>query len=309
MLTLSTFLILLLAGSAVTVALTLFRPRFAVAGAAVTLAITTLLWLVALVRLPLSYTTSAPLSPVAGFTWTWHVARPLWILSLALFLLQIGALLYLNTVATAGKRPVPVQALTVVLLGAAAHLSFWASSLPALVAGWSLLALFWGLGRWEHAGKSFNVEQALGRAGFSLGAIFLLWLGAATIPGPDETADAGLWPTLTTSLVLLAIVVQLALAPLALWQTRRRHDRSNSLLVLCIIPGAAGAALLLRLEAASDIGLAFALPLTLAGLFALLWAARLGWSAAGGKGRLAPALVVAQSGLVLLAGVWANPQA
>ena len=307
MLTLATFLILLLAGSAVTVALTMARPRHALPGAVVALAITTLLWLLALGQIPQSYTASASLVPAAGFTWTWHVGRPLWMLSLALFLLQLGALLYLNAPAAMEQRA--RQARIVVLLGAAAHLAFWSSSLPALVASWSLLALLWGMGRWEYAGERFNIERAVGRTGLSLGAIFLLWLGAAIIPGPDQTADAGIWPTLTTTLALLAIVVQLALAPLALRQIRSRHRQSNLPLLLSILPGAAGAALLLRLEAVSDIGLAFALPLTLAGLFALLWAGRLAWSAAGGQEPLAPALIVAQTGLVLLAGVWTTPQA
>jgi hypothetical protein len=142
-------------------------------------------------------------------------------------------------------------------------------------------------------------------------ALLLLWLAALTLPEATGTTGLDLrgWPVLTRSLLLLAAVIKVGAFPFHLW---RPLSRSFSPLLAPLVyaaPATAGAALLVRLEAATDITLAFALPLSLAALLGLLWSANAAWRHSDDRLRMAAVLAVGQAGILLLAGTWAGPEA
>ena len=335
MLNLGFFFALVLLGVLATAITTTLRPGQARLVALVGVALACFGWLVARAELPLSLTIGD--DAAAWPAWTWQVGSPSWFVSLAVLLLALGALALRPRESPDKSRalePVFLQLLAVVTL-----LACWAGSLATYVLAWTLLNGVWLVGM--ALSTRFQEEQRSSltlRVGAGFGGIRLLWLasasgGSTTAGSGAAIAAVGSWPTLTRSLVLLAAAYQLGVFPFHYWHATswlanspdvpsapvRRNDARTTFGVsrfaparaalLHTAPAAAGALLLTRLENASDIGLAFALPLTLLGLLSLLLGARHAWSAAEDQPSLPAGLILAQAGVALLAGVWAGPQA
>ncbi|MFW6097414.1 MAG: proton-conducting transporter membrane subunit [Chloroflexota bacterium] len=267
-------------------------------------------WLVARSALPLTFVIGDEQS--AWPAWTWQVGEFSWSVSLGVLLLALGALALQNSASEPEREyhTAFIHVLTFVTL-----LACWAGSLATYTLTWTLLNAVWlgGL-TWTALSASPAVRQDRLAAlpsllGAGLAAILLLWLAAASA-GPQSTmATAAEWSTLTQLLILLAAAVQLGVFPFHAWRFRDWDAPASSAALLYSAPAAAGGLLLARLESAGDVGLAFALPFTLMGLLALLAGARRAWLSGSIEASLPLALIQAQAGLVLLAGVWAGPQA
>lgn len=267
-------------------------------------------WLVARSALPLTFVLGA--EPSAWPAWAWQVGEFSWSVSLGVLLLALGALA-LQSAPSESERD--YQTAFIHLLALVTLLACWAGSLATYTLTWTLLNAVWlgGLA-WRALSAPAAVRQDRLAAlpsllGAALAAILLLWLAAASA-GPQSTmATAPEWSTLTQLLILLATAVQLGVFPFHAWRFQDWDAPASSAALLYSAPAAAGGLLLARLESAGDVGFAFALPFTLMGLLALLAGARRAWLSGDTEASLPLALIQAQAGLVLLAGVWAGPQA
>lgn len=306
-----TFLILLLLGAGISLLVARLRPRYAAPIAAVTATVVTLLWLLARPHLPLTFSVTPWPAGLSLPDWSWRVDPFAWELSLGVLLLVTAVTLYRGQ----DESPllparVPAGALAL-LFGLTGLAALWANSLAGLLAGWTLLSLVF----FAALASSHSLRQRPAvlwtRLGASWLALFFLWLGAATLP--QVAAVTGLemrgWPVLTRSLLLVAALLQIGVLPFHWWRPRAAALPPATAALAHTVPAAAGALLWARLEANGDIGLAFALPLTLLGLLGLFVAAYRAWSHPDAPGRVAAALVMAQASLVLLAGMWSGPEA
>lgn len=238
--------------------------------------------------------TALPLSS-PGFPWSWLIGEANWWPALALSLLALAGLL------VPGPGPADFRRAALVLLLLAAGLAAtWANSPATQVATWTLLALLvWLLVR-------TNARPERGVRPWVLGlAPLALWLAAASFPAVATASEMEAWrgPVLTETLWLLGIVVALGAFPFHLWRPWPEQQHAAIVALTNSAPAAAGAVLLAGLAGSEAIA-SYALPLTLAGLLGLLWAAYLAWSR-----RVAPALILAEAGLVLLLGVWGTREA
>lgn len=300
------FGLLLVGGIATLVASWLWRDQER-AVALVALGVFTLVWLVARFNLPLALRWGP--EAAAGLpAWTWQVDSGNWTVGLALLLLSLVALIMSNPAASANRASLGPSTLTY-LLTASALPAFCAADLTAHVSGWTWLGIVWALILYTGLRAKTEPPSLLGRLGKSWVAVLLLWLAALAAPDAGEALSISAWPTLTRSLVLLAATWQLLAFSAFARQCADAREETPLVALLHTLPAAAGAMLLARLEAAGDIGLGFALPLTLVGLIGLLLAMHRAWSYREQVDQVVAALLVAQANLTLLAGVWAGPQA
>jgi hypothetical protein len=297
---------LLLASAALTIVVAFARPQQTPLVALGSMALLCFAWLLARPALPLSLS----IGPAGGGWpgWSWQVGPLAWTVSLAVFLLSLGALAL--DAQRYGARRQPFDTALIMLLAVATLAACWAGSLATHVLTWTLLAAIWIGGMALSArGHEQRMASLSWRAGAALAAVLLLWLAAASAGPAADMSGVAAWSTLTRSLVLLAATYQLAVFPFHRLRLSDWALPPALSAMLTLAPAAAGAVLLARLEAGSEIGLAFALPFTLMGLLALLAAVRRAWIASNAGRSLPLALIQAQTGLVLLAGVWADPQA
>lgn len=310
------YLILLLAGAGGVFLFSRLRPRYAGPTAVITATVVTLLWLPARVRLPLSLSVSPWPASLNLPDWTWRVDEAAWEMSLAVLILVTAVTLFQNRQEQhfhlAGQA-VPAGALAL-LFGLAGLVALWANTLNTLLAGWTLLSFVFA-GALLSAQAMEERPAAPGRVWTRLGAawggLFFVWLAAATLPpaaGADGLAIQA-WPVLARSLLLVAALLQIGVFPLHWWRPAGRTLPPGMAALAHTIPAAAGVLLWARLEASSDIGLGFALPLTLLGLLGLFAAVYRAWSHPDAPQRVAAALVMGQGSVILLAGMWAGPQA
>jgi hypothetical protein len=110
--------------------------------------------------------------------------------------------------------------------------------------------------------------------------------------------DSWSGPVLTETFWLLAACIALGVFPFHLWRREPAQQHTAVVTLANSAPTAAGAVLLAWLAGGEAIT-SYALPLTMAGLLGLLWAAYLAWSR-----RVVLALILGQASLVLLLGVW-----
>jgi hypothetical protein len=238
--------------------------------------------------------TALPLSS-PGFPWSWLLAETSWWSALALSLLALVGLLIAGPGATDFRQ----HALLLLLL-AAGLAATWANSPATQVATWTLLALLvWLLVRASARPERGALPWLLGLAPLAL------WLAAAAFPAVATVPEMETWrgPVLTETLWLLGVFVALGAFPFHLWRPRPEQQHAAIVAMANSAPAAAGVALLAGLAGGEAIA-SYALPLTLAGLLGLLWAAYLAWSRS-----VAPALILAEAGLVLLLGAWGTPEA
>jgi hypothetical protein len=307
MLSLTTIIALLFAGNAAVIVFGYRRPQQTRSAALVATLLLLVLWPFLLGQIPVSYDFISELESGLQTAFQWRVDETNWLLSLSLLLLQFAALL---SAATAERRQ-STRALLILLLASALHFAFWATSLPAIVFSWTILLALWLAATWLFRDEENEVGGLLPQMALALTALVALWWAAS---GPDlaaitDSVQLSSWSTAVQTLALLAVLVQVVLIPLYLWRTMPRETQQTVAGLLLTAPIAAGAMLLARLEGASNIGLAFALPLSLIGLLGLLLACWHIWSGERGQWRMASALIIAQASLILLGGIWAGPQA
>lgn len=274
-------LLLLLALALVLVAGRVRRERSRVIAAAGITIVLALLLAARATGLPLS-------SP--GFPWGWLLGETTWWPSLALLAVALAGLM------GADSRQ-PALLLLLLVAGLAAT---WANTPATQVATWTLLALLvWYLARTGNQPERGVFPAVLGLAPLAL------WLAAASFPAVAGVLAMEAWrgPVLTESLWLLGAVVALGALPFQLWRLQPGQQRPAIVALANSAPAAAGAVLLAGLAGGEAIA-SYALPLTLAGLLGLLWAAYLAWSR-----RVAPSLILAEASLVLLLGVWGTGEA
>ena len=310
-----TYLILLLVGAGAVFLLSRLRPRYAGSASVITATAVTLLWLPVRLRLPLTLTVSPWPAGLTLPDWAWRVDDAAWEMSLAVLILVTAVTLYQVTEGQPFQLaglPVPAGALAL-LFGLAGLAALWANTLATLLAGWTLLGfVFFGvlLATPAMQERPAAAGTAWARLGAAWAGLFFLWLAAATL---SPAAAGGLaiheWPVLTRSLLLVAALLQIGVFPLHLWRPEPQALQPGVAALAHTIPSAAGVLLWARLEANSDIGLGFALPLTLLGLLGLFAAAYRAWSHPDAPRRVAAALVLGQASVILLAGMWAGPEA
>ena len=299
------FLVLLLSVFA-TLLTTVIRPTWARLVALVGTALTCFIWFASRSSLPLSWS----IGPQAAVwpVWSWQAGALSWSVSLALLLLALAAVA-LEQQAARTERGTLDHAL-IQLLVAVGLLACWAGNLTTYVMAWAFLNGLWVFVLEFSSNDPFEGFKFLPRRiALAFTSVLLLWLAAASAGPNADLSGITAWPTLTRSLVLLAATYQLGVFSFHLWHSYDGRLSGGRAALLHAAPAASGALLLARLESASDIALAFALPFTLLGFYALLAGARRAWIATEEHASAAFALFQAQAGFVLLAGVWAEPQA
>lgn len=298
---------LLLTSVVVTLAIYVVRPQHTRPVALVGAALLSFVWLIARASLPLSLVVGS--ESAVWSAWLWQVGPLSWMLSLVVLLLTLGALA-LDTQAGDAPSSGASDAALIQFMAGVTLLACWAGSLAAYVMTWSLLAVVWAAGTaFSERERRQRMTSVARRVGAAFGSVLLLWLAASSGGPGNDISAIGAWPALTRALALLAATYQLGVFPFHRWRLRDWGMPSARAAMLQVAPAAAGALLLARLEAGSETGLAFALPFTLLGLLALLSGARRAWIASDLGSSLPLALIQAQAGLVLLSGVWADPQA
>jgi len=308
-----TFLLLLLLGAGTSLLLARLRPRYAPPAAAVAASVVTLLWLPARAQLPLTFNLSLWPAGLSLPPWTWRVDPMAWELSLGVLLLVTAVTLYRGQ---DGPPPEPARLLVppgplALLFGLVGLTALWANSLPGLLAGWTLLSVVFLTVLFSSPALRQRPATLWARLGASWLSLFFLWLAATTLPHAAGAAGLEIqrWPVLTRSLLLVAALLQIGVFPLHWWRPSAAALPPRLAALAHTIPAAAGTLLWARLEASSDIGLGFALPLTLLGLLGLFAAAYRAWSHPDAPGRVAAVLVMGQASLILLAGTWSGPEA
>jgi hypothetical protein len=253
--------------------------------------------LLLLILLLASRLLAAPASNHA-FPWAWTIGEENWWPSAALLLLALVAL-----IANVRGSGSPGSGWRLLLVAGAALAAAWADSPAALVTTWALLgAVLWLVQRGAGAAPA---RQSL----FWL-APLALWLAAAVYP-PAATAlrlRALSAPSLTQALWLLAAMVAIGAFPLHFWRTTPSGNRRELDTMMALAPAAAGA-VLLSIVAGGAAATTYALPLTLAGMLGLLWAAYQAWSQRQYPPSLAMALVLGEASLLMLLAVWGGPEA
>jgi hypothetical protein len=235
----------------------------------------------------------------AGFPWAWAIGEQNWWPAVAFALLALVALLMARGRSSRGETSLLLLLLTAGLS------AVWADSAAALVTTWTVL----GLAMWLAAPSGNDGATSSRRRLFWLAPLFL-WLGAASVPvaAGAQGLDAQLAPLLAQSMWILAASVGVGTFPLHFWRSSRlaRYTSVNALTHMA--PAAAGAVLLASL-AGGTAATTYALPLTLAGLLGLLWAAYQAWSQRQRPVALATALILGEASLLVLLAVWGGQEA
>jgi formate hydrogenlyase subunit 3/multisubunit Na+/H+ antiporter MnhD subunit len=257
--------------------------------------------------LPVSATLShwAPLDLLgAGLTLT--VDGLAWLFGLGVLAVALSALV--TGLARPGGRRVGTR-LAMLLLTAGGLISIFSGNLLTRVMAWALLDVVYFLALLLLAEADGLAPQAVLNLAFN-SAGTLLAVGAAmlisrTSPGLS-LSDAALTPP-ATLLMSLAAVFRLGLFPLHLGLPTGINIRQGLGTLLRLVPAAVALETLSRLVV-FGFDDALRLWLTLFGLAAALVGAAQLWSAPDPRQGLAY-VIIAQSGVALLAGLWAGPQA
>lgn len=302
---------LLLAGTVVTAVVAYFHPPLVKETAVAVAGLAGLLWLVVPERLPPLNWLAAP-ATVQPTLWTWRVDDAGWQLGGVLLLLVVAVLLALDVAAdeeAGGKWAVVL----VLFLAAAGLMTLWANLPAGLIMGWTLVVVAWSVavilaGSPAGAVTPDKVTSLLPRLGWLLSPLFFLWLAAALTPA-DGGGGVGQWPVAAQTAVLVAALLQMGVWPLQWWRPFSWQLPPAWAALVHTVPVLVGVSLLARLALAGNVVMAYSLFLTAFGLLGLLLALRLAWSHLASPRRMVAALALAQTHLVLLAGVWVGAEA
>jgi hypothetical protein len=228
-----------------------FRPEYVEIAAAVTLALTLLVWLIGRAALPLTATVSrwpaaSQLPPLA-----WSVDETGWALTTYLFLLALVSLLI--SIVYRGEQPSPSLPYVAILLALAGAMALWPDSLAGLLAGWLLLNLTWAgilllLPEVRGAGNRPATHLA-----FSCLSVLFVWLGASAAPAEAAGWDFTGWPAWAILSLLLGVLVQMSLFLLHRGRPFSPSLPAGWLMLLPTVPAIAGLGLLARLAIAGPV--------------------------------------------------------
>lgn len=234
-----------------------------------------------------------------GFPWAWAIGEHNWWPAVALALLALVALLV-----ACGQSSSRGETSLLLLLLTAGLSAVWADSAAALVTTWAVL----GLAMWMAARSGGNGGGSSRWRLFWLAPLFL-WLGAASYPvaAGAQGLQAHTAPVLAQSMWILAAYVAVGTFPLHFWRSSRLARRTSVNALTHMAPAAAGAVLLVLL-AGGAAATSYALPLTLAGLLGLLWAAYRAWSQRQRPVAVATALILGEASLLVLLAVWGGQE-
>jgi formate hydrogenlyase subunit 3/multisubunit Na+/H+ antiporter MnhD subunit len=235
---------------------------------------------------------------------TFRVDPLAWLAGLAIAVITLSV--FLTGLARGGGRRLGARAATL-MIAAAALSAVFSADLVTLAVAWGALDLLYFLvlvGLADTDERQAVLSLALNAAATLLvvaGAVRLTTLGQST----DFTQAAP--PARAALLLALAAVFRLGLFPLHVGLPLEVNLRQGLSTLLRLAPAAVALMLLARLL--SGEGIAVLRPwLTVAGVAALWVGAAQWWIAAEPRQGL-PFLVVSQSGVVLLTGLWGGPAA
>lgn len=306
---------LLLFGGAILAAAARLRPRLVDPIAAAVSGLSLLIWLLLKPRLPLSAVMLPWSSGSSLPSWNWGLDQVAWQLSFTLLLLLLSL-----TVVQLSKRlapaagsansliAAPLSAAQLFWLAASALLIIGADSMVALISGWLLLIILWGWMLFA-AARAAGLRSAASwtGVGWLLLSLFLLWLAAAEAPAATrDTLDMAAWPRIALSSVLTAALLQMGVWPFLGWRLRGKPFPPAAAAALSLIPALAGASLLARLLAVSDITFGYTLFLTAFGLIGMTVGLYYAWSDLFKVTRLAASIALVQASIALLTAVWAG---
>ena len=285
---------LLLLGAALVAAAARFQPRYTQATAVAVTAVTLLLWL--------GMRTQLPIVPDTAGLYAWGADKSTWALGGDWLVLLLAALLRQRE-AAANSSPFsfPQHGL-MLLLGGVTAVTLWAGTPALAVTAWLALALTWAVVGLLNQPAEDREDLRAPLAGL-LVSVLLLWYAAALGGG----AHWATWSPAARTAALVAIFVQMGSVPgLGLRFVTSMKDRETAVLLL-LAPCLAGAALLLRLVASGPMP---ALQMvTLIGMLAVLAGILRAWAHLDDSRSLGAGMALATGGLLVLAGVWAGPDA
>jgi len=305
---------LLIVGGGIVLVLPHYRARFVSETAVIVSGLALLIWIGLRPRLPLEILITQWPSVMRISPWVWRIDALSWqftglilILVASSLLFGWGSILSRRESVTDDLAPTSL----ILFLAAAGLLPLWAYSLTGLAAGWMLFIITWGgilIFVSDRAG--IEITQTLPQISWLLLSIFFLWLAAATLPA-ESSLDLSLigWPRIPTSSVLTAVLLQIGVWPFFGW---RLFDKPFSPIVtslLTILPSLAGASLLVRLVAASEISMGYSLFLTAFSLLGILFGLYRVWIRLHVATHMVAVMALIHSSLLLLTGVWAGPEA
>jgi hypothetical protein len=294
------------------------RPWLASFAAAVTCGVALLWWLPVQTQLPLDLVPAAThaLGDLSATTLqvSGHVHQITFYMLLALFAaLCAGVGKRLSGSSGADSRPASFAAATLLL--AAGLLAIWAASPAALLRFWTLLFIAWSLLMWTSRSAKDEAGRLLARAGAMATSLLFLALAATAVPIQfGSAAEPGVWPASAKLWAALAAAVQLGglhfRGQAAGGEPSGGRQRAEWAAVgVRVAPAAAAVSLLVRLQLSGGGSMAAVVMLTVVGLLWMMAGAQMAWSHIADQRRVAGALSLALSGLILLMAAWTGPDA
>ena len=192
----------------------------------------------------------------------------------------------------------------VLVVGALASLmvALGADSLPAMMMGWTMVAVVWSL-TFIFVLKQ-DVIQLMPRLFYFVISLCLLWLASSWV-GTIVGWDVAIWPRPAVVAGLLAGAIQVGVWPFFGWRLRKQTADPLAIFWLNLLPALLGMMLLIRLAAISEVGFVAGL-LTAVALIHVLWGLYL-FGSLDTQGQLRGLSATAVA-LPILVALWTSPQ-
>jgi hypothetical protein len=319
-LTMSIFLILplslLCGGAIVTLLLARYRPRFSVDAAAIFSVLTLVVWILAGRDLPiLPKETSGQLEfglamgRFAVDETAWWVCFSILLLLVSSLVLMVAANRTIHSESRLSFKRVSAAFLSLLLVSGVL-LSIWASSMPALATGWTLVVLTWIPFVWVARKDREDNRKAIARAALMLTSLLFLGLAAASQPNLSTLFLASEnWSDPSKVWAMLGATALIGAFPLHWWRPSPGRFVIGSTAIVYLAPSIAGAYFLARLAGGEPNGVTiFTVLLTIFGLLGLVYSIGICWSNPDNRLAIVGALALSQISLILLAAAWTNTE-
>jgi hypothetical protein len=317
-LTMSIFLILplslLCSGAIVSLLLARYRPRYSIDTAAIFSVLALAVWVFAGRDLPILPKESGGQLESGFALGRFIVDEPAWWVSFSILLLLVSSLVLMVTASRTihsesqlSFKRVSAASLSLLVVGGVL-LSIWASTMPALATGWTLVVLAWVPFAWVARKDRENNRKAIVRAALMLFSLLFLGFAAASqsdlstlFLAPENWSDpAKVWAMLGATALIGAF-------PLHWWRPSPGRYVIGTTAIVYLAPSVAGAHFLARLAGGEADGVnVFSVLLTTFGLLGLVYSIGICWSNPDKRLAIVGALALSQISLILLATAWAN---
>lgn len=317
-LTMSIFLILplslLCSGAIVSLLLARYRPRYSVDSAAIFSVLALATWVFAGRDLPiLPLESSGQL--VSGLALgRFIVDEPAWRVSFSVLLLLVSSLVLMVTASRTIRSDSRLSlkwissASLSLLVAGGVLLSIWASTIPAIATGWTLVILAWAPFAWAARKDREDNRKAIVRAALMLFSLLFLGLAAAAqsdLSTPFLTLED--WSVSARVWAMLGATALIGAFPLHWWRPSPGRYVIGTTALVYLAPSVAGAFFLARLAGGEPDGVnVFSVLLTAFGLLGLVYSIGICWSNPDKRVATVGALALSQISLILLATAWAN---